>query len=244
MAYHIKQYHGTYNRSRRYSRIQFIVVHYTAGSGGALENCLYFSRGNRNASADYFIDEYDIYEYSDPGEGYCTWAVGDGNGRYGITNQNSVSIEVCNMGGPFSESQINMLAWLTQKLMAKYGVPACNVVRHYDASRKHCPRYYVDSGRWKELHARITGGKIEETTTEGEMTVNVTLNVLSQGCKHTEQVKTLQRLLQALGYSVGSYGIDGSFGPATAQAVLQYQRDHGLEADCYVGSATWNSLLK
>ena len=244
MAYKIEKYHGTYNRSTRWDSIKFLCVHYTAGVGGAKANCLYFSGGNRNASADYFIDDYSIYEYNDPSSGYCTWHVGDGNGVYGITNQNSIGIEVVNTGGPFSEAEIDRLTWLVQYLMDAYNIPASNVVRHYDASRKKCPYFYVDQDEWQKLHARITGGKINETTTEGGTTVNVTLNVLSKGCAHTEQIKTLQRLLIQLGYSCGSSGVDGSFGPATDTALRQFQKDNGLEVDGYCGSYTWNKLLK
>ena len=245
MAYKIKEYHGSYNKSVRTDKIKYIVVHYTAGVGSAKNNCTYFSGGNRNASADYFIDDFDVMEYNDPGSGYCTWHVGDGYGRYGITNQNSIGIEVVNTGGPYSEKEIDKLTWLVQKLMKRFNIPANRVVRHYDASGKLCPYFYaVNPGEWNKLHAQITGGKIEETTTEGEMTVDITMHVLNQGCSYTEEIKTLQRLLQALGYSVGSYGVDGSFGPATDAAVRKYRKDAGLAVDGYVGSATWNKLLK
>lgn len=157
----INKYHGNYNLSKRNGSIQYICVHYTAGTGSALNNCKYFAGGNRNASADYFIDDAGIWEYNDPASGYYTWAVGDGGGKYGITNANSVNIEVVNTGGAFTEKQIGYLTELVSHLMATYGVPASRVVRHYDASRKSCPLYYVDASRWNALHARITGGSAQ-----------------------------------------------------------------------------------
>lgn len=75
MALTINKYHGTYNRSKRsggISSIKYIVIHYTAGSGSAKNNCIYFSSGNLNASADYFVDDLGIWEYNDPSEGYYT----------------------------------------------------------------------------------------------------------------------------------------------------------------------------
>lgn len=81
------------------------------------------------------------------------------------------------------------------------------------------------------------------TSNKGVKTVNVTLNQLSKGDKG-KQVKTLQRLLQGFGYSVGSYGIDGDFGNATLTAVKNFQKDNGLTSDGIVGSNTWNKLLK
>jgi N-acetylmuramoyl-L-alanine amidase CwlA len=159
MAFTINKYHGKYNIANRTSTVKYIVVHYTAGTGSARNNCIYFSNGNRNASAHYFIDDDSIYEYADP-KAYATWHCGDGGGKYGITNANSIGIEVVNTGNAFSEAEIEKLAWLVQKLMADFNVPADRVVRHYDASRKSCPAYYVkNSAKWTELHARITTGK-------------------------------------------------------------------------------------
>ena len=163
MGYSIQQYHTSYNRfARSRSSVRYIVVHYvgagSAATGNALANCKYFAGGNRNASAHYFIDNGSIYECIDPAS-YGAWHVGDGHGAYGITNTNSIGIEVCNNGGPFTDAEIDRLTWLVQKLMADYGVPASRVVRHYDASRKLCPLYYAqDSGAWDSLHAQITGG--------------------------------------------------------------------------------------
>ncbi len=42
-----------------------------------------------------------------------------------------------------------------------------------------------------------------------------------------EAVKELQTELERLGYSVGSTGIDGKYGPRTSRAVRAYQRDFG-----------------
>lgn len=57
-------------------------------------------------------------------------------------------------------------------------------------------------------------------------------------------VKTLQRLLFADGYSVGPCGDDGDFGDDTEIAVLEYQNDHGLSQDGIAGintlTALWN----
>lgn len=72
--------------------------------------------------------------------------------------------------------------------------------------------------------------------------ITVELTQLSKGAKG-EQVKTLQRLLVAYGFSVGGSGIDGDFGNATYTAVIAFQRMKGLEQDGIVGKATWSALL-
>jgi hypothetical protein len=78
---------------------------------------------------------------------------------------------------------------------------------------------------------------------EGGSTVEIEMNVLKKGAKG-EQVKTLQRLLDALGYDLGGYGADGSFGPATDKAVRSFQKAEALEVDGSVGKATWTKILK
>jgi peptidoglycan hydrolase-like protein with peptidoglycan-binding domain len=44
-----------------------------------------------------------------------------------------------------------------------------------------------------------------------------------------DQVKALQRRLEELGYSVGSTGIDGKYGPRTSRAVAAFMRDNNLQ---------------
>ena len=51
-----------------------------------------------------------------------------------------------------------------------------------------------------------------------------------------EGVKELQARLQALGFYLG--GIDGQFGSGTKEAVILFQRQHGLSADGIVGEET------
>lgn len=162
----INKYFGWYNISTRYGAPQYIVVHYTgAGSsspGNALANCKYFAACNRNASADFFIDDSGIWQYNPDISRYYTWAVGDGYGKYGITNANSIEIEVCQgayADYPFTSNQISYLTQLVSHLMKQYGISKDHVVRHYDASRKLCPYYYAkNSNAWLDLRRKITGG--------------------------------------------------------------------------------------
>lgn len=55
-----------------------------------------------------------------------------------------------------------------------------------------------------------------------------------------EEVKKLQIQLNNLGYSTN--GIDGIFGKGTLSAVKQFQRDHDLDDDGFVGPATKDAL--
>lgn len=62
--------------------------------------------------------------------------------------------------------------------------------------------------------------------------------LLRRGSKG-EAVADLQRNLAALGYTLE---VDGAFGPATAEAVMRFQRDHGLPADGIAGPVTQAAL--
>lgn len=56
-----------------------------------------------------------------------------------------------------------------------------------------------------------------------------------------QEVATMQRQLDALGYNAGS--VDGDFGSQTTAAVKAFQRDRGLDPDGVVGNATYRALM-
>lgn len=70
-----------------------------------------------------------------------------------------------------------------------------------------------------------------------------TYSNLSYGSKG-DDVKKMQTALINAGYSVGSSGADGSFGPATQAAVKKYQADNGLAVDGIAGSNTLGKLYE
>lgn len=57
-----------------------------------------------------------------------------------------------------------------------------------------------------------------------------------------DDVRWVQWMLEACSFSVGRYGIDGDFGSATLNAVLEAQRKYGLKADGIVGPLTRSAL--
>lgn len=88
----------------------------------------------------------------------------------------------------------------------------------------------------------VTESKTEEKI-EGESTVKIELYVLRSNAKG-EQVKNLQRLLIAKGYTLKKYGTDGDFGDETEVAVKAFQKVNNLTVDGIVGQKTWDKLLK
>ncbi|CAM2077750.1 MAG: Peptidoglycan hydrolase [uncultured Clostridium sp.] len=55
--------------------------------------------------------------------------------------------------------------------------------------------------------------------------------------------KLVQEKLISLGYYLGEYGADSTFGTATYNAVVKFQKSNGLTPDGIVGQNTWRKLL-
>ncbi len=149
-----------YNRSRRTDEIKYIVIHDTGNTGrgaNAESHYKYFNGGNRGSSADFFVDDVQALQVNDYTR-YYTWHCGDGHGKYGITNNNSIGIEICiNCDGDYSKAFENAVQ-LTRQLMSELHIDINHVVRHYDASRKNCPQSMSgnDWARWREFKRRLT----------------------------------------------------------------------------------------
>lgn len=60
-----------------------------------------------------------------------------------------------------------------------------------------------------------------------------------QKCDRNETVRTVQEMLQSIGYQIST---DGVFGPGTARAVIAFQSSQGLTADGVVDDATFTAL--
>ncbi|WP_346962118.1 peptidoglycan recognition family protein, partial [Clostridium sp.] len=152
---------SNYNFSNRNGNsIKYIVMHFTGNQNDtALGNANYFGGGNRNASAHYFVDNDNIVQVVE--DSNSSWNCGDGNGAYGITNQNSIAIEMCGTGGGISSATENNTIKLVKYLMDKYNVSIDRVVRHYDASRKICPAPWSKDNwaKWTEFKGKLVGNK-------------------------------------------------------------------------------------
>ena len=172
-----------YNFSPRKVKPAYIIIHDTGNPGaGALNHFNYFNGGNRNSSADYFVDSNNIIQIIDT-DHYYSWAVGDGNGKYGITNSNSVSIEMClEKDGYPSEATIKNTIDLTKYLMDKYNIGINRLARHYDASRKPCPNSFKTNNwaKWTNFRNALTGTISNSSSNESNSTITNTSS--SMGC--------------------------------------------------------------
>ena len=163
--------------------IKYIVVHDTANTdrgADAEAHYRYFNGGDRQSSAHYFVDDKEIVQLVQ--DYNVSWHCGDGGGRYGITNHNSIGVEICVNCDCDYEKAVSNTVDLVKFLMQKYGISIDRVVRHYDASRKICPESMSDNNweRWWNFKSRLSSSQVKNKSdlTYGTVTASV-LNVRS-----------------------------------------------------------------
>lgn len=99
----------------------------------------------------------------------------------------------------------------------------------------NCKKEGYHTRNWKKH------GKLPYVTYEKPCSVG--LPALHRGMTG-ETVKTLQRMLFAMGYPIGSKNpVDGSFGPKTEAAVCSFQKEKRLDVNGRVDTPTWKALL-
>lgn len=94
------------------------------------------------------------------------------------------------------------------------------------------PKYSAEESKPAEANKAVV---------EKEM-CTVEIKALRKGDKGNT-VKAMQILLAGNGCKCGALGADGSFGPATLEALKKYQTKKKLEVDGICGPATWAKLL-
>lgn len=201
---------------------KYIVIHETDNydkGANAERHAIAQSSGNLGASVHYYVDDHSIYKTLEHYHG--AWAVGDGEGRYGITNRNTINIEICvNPDNDYEKSRINCIE-LVKYLMQQTGIPADRVVRHYDASRKPCPRKMIDKPNlWEDFKSRIQG----KSSTVGQQARPQT-PVSKIEPKKTWEINIQGDIIRRL------------------QGELNIQFGAGIKVDGYAGDNTVNKLI-
>lgn len=153
------------NYGEREAKKKYIVFHYTGNiNDTALANCKYYQRPSLGASAHYFVDDNNIYCSVPPK--FNAWSVGIGNRKEPyirqpmykvITNNNSISIEMCGSKTSriASTKTVQNAINLCKYLMVKYNIPFNNVYRHWDVTGKECPAWLVDNQEWSKFKSLI-----------------------------------------------------------------------------------------
>lgn len=158
-----------YGSFRPLSNIEAVALHWTEGAFDTAKNeCDYFATGiDRSAGAHIFIDYEGHTGLSVPLR-RTAWSVNSSGFQPGAyydiyNNFNTISIELCGLkdldnpnGWHYpSEKQLLALSRMIRYIAKK--CPNCkDIVRHYDITRKPCPRPYVeDTEAWKALRRQL-----------------------------------------------------------------------------------------
>ena len=126
------------------SKINAVVIHYTASPGGTAEqNREYFEDlkafKTRKASAHFIVGL----------NGEIVQCIPTKEIAYASNNRNkdTVAIECCHSddSGKFNSATLDSVKKLTAWLLVKNGLTAEDgIIRHYDVSGKLCPKYFVE----------------------------------------------------------------------------------------------------
>ena len=81
---------------------------------------------------------------------------------------------------------------------------------------------------------------VPDTVRDKDLSAEITPEPALHNGSQGEKVEKLQQRLQALGYYEGE--IDGQFGPGTKAAVVDFQKNNGLDTDGLAGSETLTLL--
>lgn len=142
---------------------EYIIIHDTGNRGqgaNAKANRNYFNTTDREASAQFIVDDKEIVQALPSTT--KAWHIGDGKQQTNANNGNSIGIELCvNSDGDFGVTFQSGIK-LTRYLMNKYNIPAENVIRHYDATKKICPRIMIedDPSLWIRFKEEISKKEI------------------------------------------------------------------------------------
>ena len=229
----------------------YVVIHETdnwSKGANARAHALAMKNGNLAGTVHYYVDSSDIYQTLEHSDG--AWAVGDGKGKYGITNRNSINIEICVNPETDYYKAVDKAEQLAAYLLKQYGWDTSHLKRHYDASRKHCPRRILDEGLWP--------GFVKKTAVYmGNTATNTTTNT-STGGKYMFEPKTVKSgstgtsvlLLQEILIARGFEGKDGEVleldrkaGTNTNYALNQYKKSRKMKQDGICDAAVWKDLI-
>lgn len=203
--------------------------------------------GNLAGTVHYYVDSKSVYQTLDHSDG--AWAVGDGKGKYGITNRNSINIEICVNPETDYYTAVDKTEQLAALLLKQYGWGTDRLKRHYDASRKHCPRRLMDEEKWPEfvkkteLYMKNKNSQNKNETAESKSTkkpdttekLNVQLPIIRKNSTGSA-VSMLQAMLQVK--------VDGIFGTQTETSLKAFQKNVKITVDGICGAETWKKVVE
>jgi len=141
---------------------QYITIHSTGNPSSTARNergWLTNPSNTRTASWHIVVDEKEAIEAIPLNE--VAWHAGDGGS--GTGNRKSIGIEICESGD--KQRTLQNAVKLVAKLLKERGWGVDRLHRHYDWSKKICPRIFYDGGKWttweqfrQAVQKELTGG--------------------------------------------------------------------------------------
>lgn len=129
-----------------------------------------------------------------------------------------------------------------------FGENTENAVRTFQQIFNLTPDGIVGKSTWYQLIYLYTGIlRLNELDSEGQRLFGLNLqypDAISEG-NIGEKVTILQYFLSVFASfdsNIPFVEIDGTFGPATKNAVIAFQKEYGLNPDGIVGAETWNKM--
>lgn len=127
--------------------IKDIVVHYVGNPGTTAQQNHDFYAGDQSNVSSHFVVGLD-------GEIIQCIPINEWSAASNWRNNDTISIEVCHPDetGKFKKKTYSSLVKLVAWLENVCDIDESHVIRHYDITKKECPRYFVQhEDKWKTL---------------------------------------------------------------------------------------------
>ncbi|MCY7923959.1 N-acetylmuramoyl-L-alanine amidase [Bacillus spizizenii] len=238
---------------------EYITIHNTANDASAANEISYMTGNTSSTSFHFAVDDKEVIQGLPLNRN--AWHTGDGTN--GTGNRKSIGVEICysKSGGAKYKAAEKLAIKFVAQLLKERGWGIDRVRKHQDWNGKYCPHRILSEGRWNEVKAAIEaelkslGGKTSSsktnttkktTTSSSKKKTSYALpsgiykvkSPMMKGASVTQIQKALAALYFYPDKGAKNNGIDGVYGPKTANAVKRFQLMHGLSADGIYGPKT------
>lgn len=131
--------------------VKDIVVHYVGNPGTTAQQNHDFYAGNQSNVSSHFVVGLD-------GEIIQCIPINEWSAASNWRNNDTISIEVCHSDetGKFKKKTYSSLVKLVAWLENVCDIDESHVIRHYDITKKECPRYFVQhEDKWKTFKKNV-----------------------------------------------------------------------------------------
>ncbi|PKJ57794.1 N-acetylmuramoyl-L-alanine amidase [Bacillus sp. SN32] len=240
-------------------KAEYITIHNTANDASAANEISYMKNNSSSTSFHFAVDDKQVVQGIPTNRN--AWHTGDGTN--GTGNRKSIGVEICysKSGGARYKAAEKLAIKFVAQLLKERGWGVDRVRKHQDWNGKYCPHRILSEGRWNQVKAAIEkelkalGGKtsLSKASVAKKKTTNTsskkTLYALPSGIykvtspmRKGDDVRKIQNALAALYFypdkGAKNNGIDGVYGPKTADAVRRFQLMNGLNPDGIYGPKT------